>query len=198
MKLISPLQEYEPKDFSGLVTPNHLGALYQEKPTETSNLVTMLYRANKGLNFGMILKQFTPFYCETDADFRWHLQGDSRKNIPLVACFSYGAQVTTATTTKTGIAGARFQLVFPERYFSDTNIIVGERNSVYPIRIVGIPEPYGAGQWMYTCELFTGDQTLFIPNEELLAGKKFSKEWSILARLSLSREVLLTIPARLQ
>ena len=180
MKLISPLQEYEPKDFSGLVTTNHLGALYQERPTETSNLVTLMYRANKGMNFGMILKQFTPFYCKTDADFRWHLQGDSRKNVALVECLVNGSAVSV--TSKAGLAGARFILVFPERYFSDTNLIVGERNSVYPIRIVGIPEPYGAGLWAYNCELFTGDQTLFIPYEELVAGKKFSKEWSIVSK----------------
>lgn len=180
MKLISPLQEYEPKDFSGLVTTNHLGALYQEKPTETSELVTMLYRANKGMNFGMLLKQFTPFYCDTDADFRWHLQGDARKNIPLVSCLIGGSAITVAS--KAGLAGARFQLIFGERYFSDTNLIVGEKNSVYPIRVVGVPEPYGAGLWAYTCELFTGDQTLFVPYEELVAGKKFSKEWSIVSK----------------
>ena len=180
MKLLTPLQEYEPKDFSGIVTTNHLGALYQEKPQETSNLVTMLYRSNRGMNFGMILKQFTPMYCETDADFRWHLQGDSRKNIPLVVALVNGSAVTAAS--KTGIAGAKFNLVFPERYFSDTNLIVGEKNSVYPIRVIGIPEPYGAGQWSYPCELFTGDQTLFIPYEELIAGKKFSKEWSIVSK----------------
>lgn len=180
MKLISPLQEYEPKDFSGLVTTNHMGMLYQERPTETSDLVTMLYRANKGMNFGMILKQFTPLYCETDADFRWHLQGDARKNIPIIACLIGGSAITAAS--KTGLAGARFTLVFPERYFSDTNLIVGEKNSVYPIRLVGIPEPYGAGQWAYTAELFTGDQTLFIPYEELTAGRKFSKEWSIVSK----------------
>jgi hypothetical protein len=180
MKLISPLQEYEPKDFSGLVTTNHLGMLYQENPTETSNLITLLYRANKGVNFGMILKQFTPFYCKTDADFRWHLQGDSRKNIPLIECKVQGSAI--AATSRAGLAGARFTLIFPERYFSDTNLIVGEKNSVYPIRIVGIPEPYGAGMWAYTCELFTGDPTLFIPYEELVAGKKFSKEWSIVSK----------------
>ena len=182
MLKISPLQEYEPKDFSGLVTTNHLGALYQEKPTETSNLVTLLYRANKGLNFGMILKQFTPLYLKTDADFRWHLQGDSRKNIPLVACIANGSEITSTSTARVGLAGARFDLIFPERYFSDTNVVVGEMNSVYPIRLVSIPEPYGAGMWKYTAELFTGDRTLFIPVEELLPGRRFSKEWSIVSK----------------
>lgn len=180
MKYISPLQEYEPRDFSGIVTENHLGMLYQENPTETSNLITLMYRANKGVNFGMVIREFEPFYCKTDADFRWHLQGDARKNVPLIEARVNGSAVTV--TSRAGLAGARFTLVFPERYFSDTNVIVGEKNSVYPIRIVGIPEPFGAGMWAYTCELLTGDPTLFIPYEELTAGKKFSKEWSIVSK----------------
>jgi hypothetical protein len=180
MKLISPLQEYEPQDISGLVTTNHLGALYQEKPTETSKLVTMMYRTNVGMNFGMILKKFDPLYLQTDADFRWNLQGDSNKNIPLISALINGSPISA--TSKTGIAGARFQLVFNERYFSDTNIIVGEKNQVYPIRVVGIPEPYGAGNWLHNCELLTGDQTLYIPYAELTAGKRFSKEWSLVSK----------------
>lgn len=180
MKYISPLQEYEPRDFSGIVTENHLGMLYQENPTETSNLITLMYRANKGVNFGMVIREFEPFYCKTDADFRWHLQGDARKNVPLIEARVNGSAVTV--TSRAGLAGARFTLIFPERYFSDTNVIVGEKNSVYPIRIVGIPEPFGAGMWAYTCELLTGDPTLFIPYEELTAGKKFSKEWSIVSK----------------
>ena len=35
---ISPLQKYEPKDFTGLVTENHLGAMYQQEPILVSRL----------------------------------------------------------------------------------------------------------------------------------------------------------------
>ena len=61
MQRVSPLQEYEPKDWAGLTTKNHLGAIYQLKPQETSQLVSMLYKANRGMNFGIFLKKFNPF-----------------------------------------------------------------------------------------------------------------------------------------
>lgn len=176
MQYVSPLQEYEPKDWAGLTTKTHLGAIYQVKPQDATDLVTLLFRANYGTNFGIFLKKFSPLRLETDDDFRWRLQGSSKKNIPLVEAKIAGTAVSA--TSKAGLNGARFTLIFPELYFSDTNLIVGEKNSVYPIRLF-MPEPYGAGLWAYEAELFTNDPALFIPYEELTAGKRFSREWSI-------------------
>jgi hypothetical protein len=179
MQRVSPLQEYEPKDWSGLTTKNHLGAIYQNKPQDTSQMINLLYRANRGTNFGIFLQKFTPLYLKTDDDFRWRLQGSSKKNIPLVACTVNGSAISA--TTQTGRNGGRFTLTFPEQYFSDTNLIVGEKNSVYPIRIVGLPVPNGT-LWDYECELFTGDSDLYVPYDELVSGKRFSKEWSIVEK----------------
>ena len=179
MQRVSPLQEYEPQEWSGLTTKNHLGAIYQVQPQDTSKLVTMLYKANRGVNFNIFLQQFGTTTLATDDDFRWRLQGSSKKNIPLVECSVSGTAITSSSVA--GKNGARFTLTFPEQYFSDTNLIVGEQNSVYPIRIVGIPVPNGA-HWDYECELFTGDPDLFVPYEELVAGKRFSKEWSIVEK----------------
>lgn len=179
MQRVSPLQEYEPKDWSGLTTKNHLGAIYQNKPQDASTMIQMLYKANRGTNFGIFLQKFKPLVLKTDDDFRWRLQGSSKKNIPLVQCLVNGSAILS--TSQVGRSGARFTLTFPEQYFSDTNLIVGEKNSVYPIRIVDLPVPNGT-QWDYECELFTGDPDLFIPYAELQAGKRFSKEWSIVEK----------------
>ncbi|NJN99401.1 MAG: hypothetical protein HC875_37545 [Anaerolineales bacterium] len=160
MQQVSPLQEYFPRDWAGLTTKTHLGAIYQLKPQETSNLITMLYRANRGMNFGDFSEKVRTMYLDTDDDFRWRLQGSSKKNIPLVSCTVNGSAISA--TSKVGKNGAHFTLTFPEQYFSDTNLIVGEKNSVYPIRIVGIPSPNGVN-WDYECELFTGDPELYIP-----------------------------------
>jgi len=179
MQQVSPLQEYEPKDWAGLTTKNHLGAIFQTQPQETSKLVSLLYKANRGINFSIFLNKFNTLTLPTDDDFRWRLQGSSKKNIPLSACYVNGSAISA--TSRVGINGARFTLVFPEQYFSDTNLIVGEQNSVYPIRIVDIPSPNGLS-WEYECELFTGDPDLYIPYAELVAGKRFSKEWSIVEK----------------
>ena len=179
MQRVSPLQEYEPQDWGGLTTKTHLGAIYQIKPQETSELVSLLYKANRGMNFGIFLKKFNTLYLKTDDDFRWRLQGSAKKNIPLVSCTVAGSAISS--TSQVGRNGANFTLTFPEQYFSDTNLIVGERTSVYPIRIVNIPTPNGTN-WDYECELFTGDEDLFIPYSELATGKRFSKEWSIVEK----------------
>jgi len=176
---VSILQEYFPTDWSGLTTKNHLGAIYQTQPQDATKLVTLLHKANGGFNFTHFLRKFEPLFLESDDDFRWRLQGDSEKNIPLVSASVAGSAVSA--TSKAGIANARFVLTFPEQYFSMTNVIVGEKNSVYPILIVEDPVPNGAN-WEYTCELLTGDQALFIPYDELTAGKRYSKDWSIVEK----------------
>ena len=48
MQYVSPLQEYEPKDWAGLTTKTNLGAIYQVKPQDATDLVTLLYKANYG------------------------------------------------------------------------------------------------------------------------------------------------------
>ena len=179
MEQISILQEYQPVDWAGLTTANHLGAIYKAEPQYATKLVTLLHNANRGLSFGRFLDQFSSQSLDSDDDFRWELQGDSRKNIPLVACLVNGTAITAAS--QVGRNGARFSLIFPEQYFSDVMLIVGEKNSTYPIRICDIPAPYGTN-WKYECELFTGDEDLFIPYSELTAGKRFSKEWGLVEK----------------
>jgi hypothetical protein len=171
-----PLQETTPTDWSGLTTVNHLYSIYGMEPQKASNLITMIRQANYGLDFNNFLEtQFGVEYYDSDADFRWMLQGHSRKNIPLIRAEINGTTVTGAD--KTGINMSHFTLVFGENYFSETDLIVGEKNERYPIRIVEEPTFVG-NEVHYNCELFTGDDDLFIPFEELQESKRFSKEWN--------------------
>jgi hypothetical protein len=77
-----------------------------------------------------------------------------------------------------GKAYAEIELVFGEQWFSDENVIVGEKNEVYPLQVLADPTPEG-GNWVYRVALITGDADLFVPAEELAAGKRFSKDWSL-------------------
>jgi hypothetical protein len=101
--------------------------------------------------------------------------GHSRKNVPLVRAEINGT--TVVATDKVGINMSQFTLVFEENYFSDTDLIVGEKNERYPIRVMADPTFVG-NEVHYQCELFTGDTDLFIPFEELQNGKRYSKEWN--------------------
>lgn len=174
------LQETYPTEWSGLTTINHLYSIFAEGPQDSSKLINMIRQANYGLDFNTFLEsQFGVHTYDKDEDFRWMLMGHSRKNVALVRAEINGT--TLAITDKAGINGTKFTLVFNENYFSDTDLIVGEKNERYPIRIVDEPI-FSGNEVLYECELFTGDPDLFVPYEELQAGKRFSKEWNPIER----------------
>ena len=68
----------------------------------------------------------------------------------------------------------------------DGEVIVGERNEVYPIRILADGRNEGTNT-VYRCEVMAGITT-GIPAEELLAGKRFSVEYAPVER-EFSRKV---------
>lgn len=174
---ISPFQMYENDDISGLVTKNHLGYRFGIEPQQASKVATMIHQANAGTTVNSYLSKFPTLYLETDDDFVWDLVGNGKKNIPLIkaSLTSGGAPISPAD--RVGENFSEFYLTFPEPYFTDVNQIVGERNEVYPILILEEPRAVGA-YWEYRCRLNTGDRNLFIPYEELQAGKRFSKDFS--------------------
>src|SRR5574343_593572 len=94
---ISPLQKYEPKDFTGLVTENHLGAMYQQEPILVSNLIEHIYRVNIGEDIVSFMDKFPTLYINDDVPYEWLLQGSDEKNIPLIA--AYDSDGSTAITS---------------------------------------------------------------------------------------------------
>jgi hypothetical protein len=79
-----------------------------------------------------------------------------------------------------------FYLVFGEDWFGDGEVIVGELNELYPMRILGTARMEGTNA-VYKCELMGGNMN-GIPAERLQAGEKFSYEYAPVER-SLSRKV---------
>ena len=176
---VSVLQEYEPKDWSGLTTRNHLAAIYAVEPQMFTNRVTMLYQINYGMDLEAFLRQFPVKKFKTDDDFRWMLQGRANKNIPLASAYINGTAVSA--TSQAGLNYSTFELEFPEPYFAANDIIVGEYNEIYPIRVKNSAVSQGTND-LYTCELITGDQNLFIPYDQLINGKRFSREYNLVEK----------------
>ncbi|MEA3357534.1 MAG: hypothetical protein U9Q67_03800, partial [Patescibacteria group bacterium] len=173
------LQEFDQKEWGGLTTKNHLGHAYLIKPQEASKFVTMIYQANIGYtDLDTFLSQYPTIYLETDDEYTWDVMAGGERNIPLTAAFTGTIGDTTAVTatSKTGVGFGEFVLSFPEAYFFDVNIIFGHKEE-YQIQIIDDPVPSGTN-WLYRCRLVTGDPTLFIPYAELVAGKRFSKQYS--------------------
>jgi len=175
--LISPLQKYEPKDWSGLTTENHLGALYAQEPQFISKVIDQIYKVNLGGDdIVSFLDQFPTEYVQDDVPFKWMLQGADEKNIALVA--SYADVDGSALPAKPGLGMSPFVLVFGEKMFFATDVIVGEKPDLYKLRIIKDPEPYN-GDWAYTVQLVTGNDLLSVPADEVAANTRWSKEYSL-------------------
>ncbi|HSH51746.1 MAG TPA: hypothetical protein VK982_08475, partial [Bacteroidales bacterium] len=172
---ISPLQMYEGATWTGLTTENHMGYLAQEKPQEASRMATKIYNSNFGTDMYGYLNQFEKETFKTDGDFTWKLIGSAIKNVELIEARIAGTPITA--NDMPGKYGAEIELVFPEAHFSDVSIIVGEKNEVYPLRILKDPVPEGSN-YVYTVELVSGNAEDFVPYEELVAGKRFSRDFS--------------------
>lgn len=174
--LISALQKYEPKDWSGLTTENHLGAMYALKPQVIDEMIDRIYAVNLGGDdIVSFLKKFPKKYIESDQPFSWFLQGADEKNYALI---NYYNDDLSTQPSRPGIAGAVIAMIFAERAFEATDVIVGEKPDLYKLRVVRDPERYGAG-WVHFCELVTGNENLYVPAADLAEGTRWSKDYSL-------------------
>ena len=91
----------------------------------------------RGKTLDTFLNQFPVREFETDDEYYWDVIGSSRRNIPLVEARDENGTVVTGGSGNVGIGTSPFYLVFPEDWFADGEVIVGNLNQVYPIRILG-------------------------------------------------------------
>ena len=167
-----------------LTKENHLGSIFQLAPQKASNLMVQLLAYHRGKSLDTFLSQFPVKEFEDDSEYTWDVISSSRRNIPLVE-----ARDENGSTIITGVAGeggAPFYLVFGEDWWADGEVIVGEKNEVYPCRILGDVRMEGTNA-VYKVELM-GGVTSGMPAEELQAGKRFSVEYAPVER-ELSRKV---------
>lgn len=176
MPKISPFQMTEAKSWAGLTTKNHLGSIFALEPQKASKMLTRIAQVNFGQDLDSYLDRFTPLYLDTDEDYHWDLVGSGKKNVPLVEARVGGTAITAASTP--GLAFSEFEMVFPEQWFTDVHVIVGHKLEKYQLQIQDNPYPEGSN-WVYRVKLVTGDPALFVPYEELTAGKRWSKDYSL-------------------
>ena len=187
---ISDFVEYLPNDWTGLTTANHIGQIYGLEPQYATKLVSRLLEVNFEADLESFLDQFESLYLDSNESFRWMLQGNSRKNIPLLRCEVDGVPITA--TDKPGQYGSRFTLVFGEAYFSDQNLVVGNKNEAYPVRLVQEPIAVGPDEYHYLAESMHPDETVYVPYEELLNGTRWSREWTPVERTLSTKGGLVT------
>lgn len=173
------MQEFT--SWKGTSKENHLGAIYKKSPQKASDVMIQLLSFNYGKNTEAYLKQFPIKYFDTDDDFYWEIIGSSRRNIPLVEARRYdGTVVAAADATNVGINMEPFYLVFGEDWFANGNVLSGELNEVYPVRVLEDCRMEG-NLAVYKVEMY-GGITEGMPANQLVYGKRFSSEYSPVER----------------
>lgn len=192
-----PTIRTESKDWAGLTTENHLGALFGEEPEKIGKFISRLEYLDLGEDLISYMEQFPIHYLEDDKEFEWMLQGAEEKNLPLVKATDLDGNEVTATD-EFGKGISRFLMWFPEKLFFQTNVIVGQDPDLYKVLLRTEAEQRGA-YFVYEAELVTGDPELYIPYDQLVAGTRWSIEYS-LSEQTLSKtgsDVSFTSPFRM-
>jgi hypothetical protein len=172
--------------WKGLTKENHLGSIYQMAPQKATNLMVQLLAFHRGKTLDTFLNQFPSREFEDDTEYYWDVIGSSRRNIPLVEARNEDGVVITSASENAGEGTSPIYLVFPEDWFADGEVIVGNLNQVYPFRVLGEPRMEGTNA-VYKTELM-GGITEGVPAERVLAGERFSVEYAPVEK-ELSRKV---------
>lgn len=172
--------------WKGLTSDNHLGSIFQLQPQRATNLMVQLLAFYRGKTLDTFLNQFPVREFDDDSEYFWDVIGSSRRNIPLVEARDENGKVVEDGDGNVGAGTAPFYLVFPEDWFADGEVIVGNLNQVYPVRILGDARMEGTNA-VYKVETM-GGLTQGIPSERLLAGERFSVEYAPVEK-EMSRKV---------
>lgn len=172
--------------WKGLTKRNHLGSIFQEQPQQATNLMVQLLALYRGKTLDTFLSQFPTKEFDTDDEYTWQVIGSAARNIPLIEARYCDGDPVVAGGNNVGVNGEPFYLVFGEDWFADGEVIVGELNEVYPIRLLGEGRNEGTNT-VYKVELMSSN-TGGVPADELVAGKRFSVEYAPVER-ELSRQV---------
>lgn len=172
-----PTLRVESKDWAGLTTENHLGALFGEQPEKIGKFISRLEYLDLGEDLISYMEQFPIHYLEDDKEFEWLLQGAEEKNIPLAKATDLAGTAVTATD-EFGKGISRFLLWFDEKLFFQTHVIVGQNPDLYKLLVRTEAEQRGK-YFVYEVELVTGDTNLYVPYEELIQGTRWSIEYSL-------------------
>lgn len=174
---LGKFQMAEAQSFAGLVTANQLGLLFGNKPQVLNNAIHKFLAGSNVNNLATVLEKYPLHTLENEEDFTWKLKGHDEKNIALSYAYIDSSTRAPISSGTPGVGGQSIFLVFPEKIFSEVNIIVGEKNEVYQFAVVA-PAFEQADGWHFETKLMGAAKTTGVPFGEVLAGKRFSKDFS--------------------
>ena len=164
------------KSWTGLTTDNHIGLAFGESPQLLTKVMTRILSASGVNNLDTVLSRYPIKRLEDESDFTWKLIGSEDRNYPLsYAYISDPSTPISVADPNVGAGGQTFHVVFEERAFSVVNVIVGEKNELYQLYVEDEEKLHDG--WHYTVKLM-GNKSAGMPASELIAGKRFSKDFS--------------------
>lgn len=118
---------------------NHIysNPVFRQVPEKVTNLMVELFAAKRGASLDSLLSGLSVKEFENDERYYWDVVGSVRRNIPLLEARTLDGTVVKADDPNVGAATEPFYLVFGEHYFFDGEVIFGNLNQIYPIRILG-------------------------------------------------------------
>lgn len=186
------LNKFQTQSFQGWAPKisklNHIysNPVFRQEPQKVSNLMVELFAAKRGATLDSLLSKLPVKEFENDDRYYWDVVGSVRRNIPLLEARNFDGTVVGTTGANVGTGTEPFYLVFGEDWFFDGEVIFGNLNQVYPIRILGDARMEGT-KAVYKAELMGGNTT-GIPVERLQPGERFSVGFAPVER-ELSRSV---------
>lgn len=172
-----PTIKYEGKDWSGLTSANNLVNLFGDTPIKLGGFIDTIYKVNLQDDIISKINEYPTLMIDDDREYQWMLMGADAKNIPLIKATDLAGNAVSASSTF-GKYGERFKLYFGERLFFQTHVIVGEKPDLYHVLVRTDGDMEGTN-WVYEVELVAHDPELYIPYEELLAGTRWSVDYSL-------------------
>ncbi len=133
---------------------NHIysNPAFRQEPQKVTNLMVELFATKRGASLDSLLSKLPVKEFENDDRYYWNVVGSVRRNIPLLEARRLDGSKVVADGDPVGAGTEPFYLVFGEQWFFDGEVIFGNLNQVYPIRILGDPKLEGT-RAVYKCEL---------------------------------------------
>ena len=166
--------------WNGVMKENSLAAMGLLAPQKLSNFMVQLLAFKNGKTLDTFLSKFPTLELDNDQEITWDVIGSDRRNIALVRALDENKTPITAEGANVGANGAPFYLEFNEAYFFLGEVIFGELNELYQIRIIDEPVESGSN-YLYKVQTY-GHNNGGIPRERLQTGERFSTEYAPVSR----------------
>jgi hypothetical protein len=173
-------QLFKGKSWNGFTDKNHLIAAYDFNPVAINNRLEQVMDVNLGENFVSVIMKHGIHYIPKNKDIHeWYLENNLVENYRLLGAYEDSAMSRVLGTTpgfKAGANRSEFFLLFENKPFSATEIIVGMKPDLYRLWITDEPRNVGGDRWLYKIQLIASDPNSYIPNTELYEGSQWSSD----------------------